>query len=300
MKTATLLSSDAFDAPARKRPSLAPGIRGKLKHLLGIKSDASLKDVLEEAIEEHEESSEQPLPPQEKILLHNMLGVGDITVSDIMVHRSAIAAVPTDISLADLIKHLMEVRHTRIPVYEDTPDHMLGFIHLKDMLPHFAGARHFDLKALLRPLIFVPASMRIIDLLVKMRHAGSHMAIVVDEYGGTDGLVTMEDVFEEIVGDIQDEHDGEEDQPYKIVPIDASTYEVDAAVPIERLEKQLGMSLVGKDQAEAFDTVGGFIFYELGRVPAVGEMIEHASGTRFEIISADARRIQKIRITLKS
>ena len=122
------------------------------------------------------------------------------------------------------------------------------------------------------------------------------MAIVVDEYGGTDGLVTMEDLFEEIVGDIQDEHDGDEDLKDKIIRIDDSTFEVDASIPIEKLERQMGLNLVTEETEEEFETLGGFIFFLLGRVPAEGEMIPHISGLRFEIASADPRRIGKVRI----
>ena len=277
-------------------PSLRHMIRAWFRHALRNRHDSSLKEALEEVIEEHEEQSEDPLAPEEKIMLHNMLSFSDIKVSDIMVPRADIAAVPHDITLDELIRHITEIRHTRVPVYEETLDRMLGFIHLKDMLPLLSREVAFDIGALLRPLLFVPPSMRIIDLLVKMRHAGSHMAIVVDEYGGTDGLVTMEDLFEEIVGDIQDEHDGDEDLKDKIIRIDDSTFEVDASIPIEKLERQMGLNLVTEETEEEFETLGGFIFFLLGRVPAEGEMIPHISGLRFEIASADPRRIGKVRI----
>jgi len=285
-------------ASAKKRTSFMPVIRG-LKNIFRIKNEASLKDALEEALEEHEEQSNEPLPPQERIMLHNMLGLAEIKVSEIMVNRAGIAAVASDITLTELIHHIKEIRHTRIPIYAETMDHMLGFIHLKDMLPLFSGETVFDIKALLRPLIFVPPSMRVIDLLVKMRHAGSHMAIVVDEYGGTDGLVTMEDLVEEIVGEIQDEHDGEEGQQYKITPLNEFMFEVDASIPLDLLEGQTGLTLVEKENEEEFDTLGGLIFYQLGHVPVPGERLTHASGIEFEIVSADPRRIGKVRVMKK-
>jgi magnesium and cobalt transporter len=281
----------------KQRSSLLYMIRGWLRRSLRQRHD-SLKEVLEEVIEEHEEQAQEPLPPEEKIMLHNMLGFADIKVSDIMVPRAEIAAVPGNITLDELIRHIIEIRHTRVPVYEETPDHMLGFIHLKDMLPLLSGSSEFDIKKLLRPLLFVPPSMRIIDLLINMRHMGSHMAMVVDEYGGTDGLVTMEDLFEEIVGDIQDEHDGDEDKKDRIVQINDTTFEVDASILIEKLEKKLGITLVAEENSGEFDTLGGFIFFQLGRVPTRGEIVRHESGARFEVLDADPRRIGKVRIRM--
>jgi len=290
------MEDKSSSAAEKSRQSLWQGVRGKLRHLLRRKHDASLKEALEEVIEEHEEQAEERLPPQEKIMLHNMLNFGDIKVSDIMIPRPEIAAVPGDITLDELTRHIIEIHHTRIPVYEETLDKMLGFIHLKDMLPLLSGDARFDMQKLLRPLLFVPPSMRIIDLLVKMRHAGSHMAIVVDEYGGTDGLVTMEDLFEEIVGDIHDEHDGDEDQKDRIQRVNSHTFDVDARMPIEKLERQMGLNLVTEEKEGEFDTLGGFVFFQLGRVPAKGEVLRHGSGASFEIIDADPRRIRKVRI----
>ena len=278
------------------RASITKSLRLWVRQALRSKQDASLKEALEEVIEEHEEQGDEALPPEEKTMLHNMLHFGDIKVSDIMVHRAGIAAVANDITLSELTKHITEVRHTRIPVYEETLDKMLGFIHLKDMLPLFSGASSFDITKLLRPLIFVPPSMRIIDLLVKMRSAGSHMAIVVDEYGGTDGLVTMEDLFEEVFGEIQDEHDGDEALEHKIVQVSDKIFEMDASIPIEKLERQMGLNLVTEEKEDEFDTLGGLIFFQLGRVPAKGEIIPHISGVRFEIVTADPRRIGRVRI----
>src|SRR5690606_17140353 len=143
----------------------------------------------------------------EKIILHNVLSLGELDVSDIMIPRADIVAIPQDITLTELKHEIAEHHHTRMPVYEDSLDKILGFIHVKDLLPMLAGDAVYDLSEIMRKLLVVPPSMPILDLLLNMRQTGSHIAIVVDEYGGTDGLVTMEDVFEELVGDIQDEHD---------------------------------------------------------------------------------------------
>src|SRR5581483_7658832 len=185
------------------------------------------------------------------------------------------------------------------PVYEETLDRVQGFIHVKDLIPLLSGDAPFDMSSLIRSLLFVPPSMPIIDLLRKMRHAGSHMAIVVDEYGGTDGLVTMEDLFEEIVGDIQDEHDSDEGQEDKIVRIGDHAFEVNARIRIEKLERELGLNLVTEEKAGEFDTLAGLIFFQLGRVPSKGEIVTHISGIRFEIADADSRRIRKVRILTK-
>lgn len=278
---------------AMPRASLLQAIRSWLRHAMG--GPASLKEVLEEAIEEHEEQADERLAPEEKIMLHNVLSFSDIKVSDIMTPRADIAAVPSDITLLQLKSHILSMRHTRIPVYQETLDKVVGFIHVKDLLPMLAGDESFAISDVLRELLFVPPSMRIIDLLVRMRHAGGHMAIVVDEFGGTDGLVTMEDLFEEIVGDIQDEHD-EDEQEDKIVSLGGNRYEVSARIAVDKLEKELGIVLLEGGRPVNFDTLGGLIVSDLGRVPSRGESVPHSSGIRFEIVDADARRIRKVRI----
>ncbi|MDE3017114.1 MAG: HlyC/CorC family transporter [Pseudomonadota bacterium] len=270
-------------------------LRCRLKRLFKPR-DASLKEALEEAIEEHEE--QERLEPEEKVMLHNVLSFGDLTVGDIMVPRADIAAVAADISLEDLKSHITAERHTRIPVYEDTLDHVLGFIHVKDLFPMLSGDAPFAVRSVVRNALFVPPSMRIIDLLVKMRHAGSHMAIVVDEYGGTDGLVTMEDLFEEIVGDIHDEHDSEEEHEDRILRISDTMFEVSARIRVESLEKALGLRLASEEESAEFDTLGGLIFSQLGRVPGKGEIVPHVSGIRFEIYDADARRLRRVRVLM--
>lgn len=289
--------ADAEVEEESQRHSLLERMRSWLRSVLREK-DTSLKEVLEEVIEEHEEQAEERLAPEEKIMLHNVLSFSDIKVSDIMTPRADIAAVSSDISWHDLKKHIIEMRHTRVPVYEGTLDQVLGFIHVKDLLSLLSQEEQFDIHQFLRPLLFVPPSMRIIDLLIRMRHAGSHMAIVVDEYGGTDGLVTMEDLFEEIVGDIQDEHDEDEGSEYRITRINEATFDVSARIPIERLEKQLGLNLITEEKEGEFDTLGGLIFFQLGRVPSKGETVQHPTGIHFEIVEADPRRIHKVRILM--
>lgn len=286
------------EAVTQPRSSFLYNVRFWLKHMLRFRTDASLKEALEEVIEEHEEQAQERLEPEEKVMLHNVLAFSDIKVSDIMVPRTDIAAVPTDITLEQLKAHVNEQRHTRIPVYEETLDRIKGFIHVKDLFPMFAGDAVFNMQSVMRKLLFVPPSMRILDLLVNMRHAGSHMAIVVDEYGGTDGLVTMEDLFEELVGDIQDEHDDDEEAEDTVIRVNPKVIEVNARIRIEKLSEELGITFATQEQSSEFDTLGGLIFFQLGRVPAKGEIVPHNSGARFEVIDVDPRRIRKVRVHL--
>lgn len=277
--------------------SLGGAVRSWLRRIASPRSDASLKEALEEVIEEHEGQAETPMDPQEKVMLHNMLSFSDIKVDDIMIPRTDIIAVPYDIGLEELKRHFIVERHTRVPIFKDTLDTVLGFLHVKDMLPMLSGDKPFNIDAVKRQLLFVPPSMRVMDLLVRMRQAGSHMAIVVDEYGGTDGLVTMEDVFEEIVGEIHDEHDDEE-LAERITRVGPGSAEVSGRIPIEILEKEFGLNLMPQDKPDEFDTLGGLIFFHLGRIPAKGEKINHPSGVRFEVLDADMRRIRRVRLHL--
>lgn len=278
------------------RNSLLPKLVGWVKQVAGVRNDTSLKETLEEIIEEHNGHDKDFLEPEERVMLHNVLSFGDTRVSDIMIPRTDIAAVSVDISLVDLKAHILEQKHTRIPVYEEKLDQVLGFVHVKDLLSMIGGEQEYNLREVMREVLFVPPSMRIMDLLLKMRHTGGHMAIVVDEYGGTDGLVTMEDLFEEIVGDIHDEHDEDEEEEDKIVKTTEGVYEVNARIRIEKLEQELGLNLITEEKDDEFDTLGGFIFFQLGHVPAKGEVLEIATGIRFEVLEADPRRITKVRI----
>lgn len=281
----------------REKPSLFRRIGSKLKRKGGKQApDATLKEALEEVLEEHEQSA-MMMAPEEKTMFRNMLEFADLTVSDIMVPRTDIVAVEDTISLDDLKKHVLEQRHTRIPVYTDTLDTIRGFIHIKDLVPMLSGDEPYDLAKLVRHMPFIPPSMRIIDLLFTMRHSGSHIAIVIDEYGGTDGLVTMEDLVEEIVGEIQDEHDDEEQQEH-FIWINENVIEADARVRVDRLEEEMALAIRSEEDDDDFDTIGGLIFFHLGRVPARGEVVNQpAIGLKFEILEADSRRIRKVRIT---
>lgn len=271
-----------------------------VRNVFGGKSaEASLQEALEEMIEEHREEGGKTLSAEERTMLHNMLKVGDLTVSDVMIPRTEIIAVEHDITLTELKAVLLEQRHTRMPVYQRTLDRLQGFIHLKDLVSALSGDEPFDIDKVMRDVLFVAPSMKVVDLLVQMRVSGDHMAIVVDEYGGTDGLLTMEDVFEEIVGEIQDEHD-ETEHEQELRRISLLCYEADARMPVEALERALHVHLRhGEDEEDTYDTLGGLIFQRMGRVPARGEIFQIDGVARLEIMEADPRRIRKVKITLR-
>lgn len=268
------------------------------KGLIAGKEESSLKDMIEEALEDHGNVSTQ-LSEEERTLLKNVVSFGELTVKDIMVPRADILAVERDVTLDNLLKHVQEIGHTRVPVYHDSLDKIEGFIHVKDLFIYLSHETGFSIENVLREILFVPPSMRIVDLLLKMRVSGCHMAIVVDEYGGTDGLVTMEDLFEEIVGEIQDEHDDEAPQAL-MHWVSEHVLEADARADIEEVETMLGNKLrTPTEEAEDYDTLGGHLFASLGRVPVRGEVImRHDLGLKIDIIAADPRRIHKVRITL--
>lgn len=287
-------------APRRSNGNGHSGAFYRVLAWLGLKKshESTLREAVEEVLEEHEEHAESTLNPEEKSLIQNILNFGEITVSDVMIPQSEMVTVERDVSQDELVRLFIEQRHTRLPVCEGSIDHISGFIHVKDMLPVLGGGAPFSMTDLLRNILFVPPSMRIVDLLIQMRQSAVHMAIVVDEYGGTSGLVTLEDLFEEIVGEIHDEHDAE-DQQQEAEPIfswnSGGSVVVDAATRIDKLEEDLDIRLV--DEEEDFDTLGGLIFSNLGRVPRRGETAElESSGIRIEVLDADERRINKVRL----
>lgn len=275
------------------------GFLRSIRDLFGWRSgEVSLRESLEEAIEEHEEGSNTvSLGDREREMLFNVLEYGELRIDDVMVPRGDIVAVQDDIAFSDLVKLFAEAAHSRMPVFRETLDDVVGMVHVKDALKLIAdgmAAEEFQMASIRRSVLFVPASMRVIDLLAKMRASRTHMAIVVDEYGGTDGLVTVEDMVEEIVGEMEDEHDAVEEPD--LVPLDAGGFDADARVDIEELEEALGVDLRPEERIEDVDTLGGLVFLLADRVPDIGEVILHESGYRFEVLDADPRRISKVRV----
>jgi len=274
-----------------------------LKALLGFKQgEVSLRESLEEALEEHEEETRgQALGADEREMLFNVLEYGALKVNDVMVPRGDIVAVPSDVSYEDLVKVFADAAHSRMPVYRGSLDDAQGMVHVKDVLKVAAAGDDttaFKIAAIQRSVLYVPASMKVVDLMAKMRQGRTHMAIVVDEYGGTDGLVTVEDIVEEVIGEIDDEHD--EVEAPDIVSLAGGGYDADARAEIEELEDLLGVDLLPDDQDEDVDTLGGLVFSLAGCVPEIGEVILHDSGYKFEVVDADPRRIHKVRIHLSA
>ena len=220
-------------------------------------------------------------------------------VRDVMIPRIEISAVDIDMTLAELLSFFAENAHSRVPVYRGTLDDPVGFVHLKDVVSEIsrdgseANMQTRPLQELKREILFVPASMRLADLLVKMQTSRIHIALVVDEYGGTDGLVSLEDLVEQIVGDIEDEHD--EDNAF-ILDKGMNVWEVDARAQIEDFEEETHTVLTLEDYEDEIDTMGGLVFALAGRVPQRGEIIAHPAGVELEVVDADPRRIKKLRI----
>ena len=255
--------------------------------------EASLSDTLEELAERTEEDDE-PVSLHERSLFENIIALRDMTAEDVMIPRADIVAVPKTIELEALVEVMVKKAHSRLPVYGDTLDDIAGMVHIKDVLGCVAAGREFSLQALLRRVLFVSPAIRVLDLLSEMRLSRTHMALVVDEFGGIDGLITIEDLVEEIVGEIDDEHDI--DQTPKLIRLSDGCYIADARFEVEDLEEKLSFSLLDEDEDEDIDTLGGLVFSLAGRVPARGELIEHPSGIQFEVLDADPRRIRRLRI----
>ena len=277
-----------------------PGLFWKLQSLLRRKAAESVRDRVEELIERGEdhrhttELDDTDLDTHERALLSNVLRLQGTTAYDVMVPRADIMAMPLELTLDEAIALIQKDGHSRFPVYRESLDDIAGMVHIKDVFAAVGSDAPFDLKAVLRKPLFVVPSIPVLDLLLQMRQSRIHMALVVDEYGGIDGLITIEDLVETIVGDISDEHD--EDVEPQITERPDGTIELDARTPIKMFEAKLGQVLTEEERAADIDTVGGLIFTLAGRVPAKGELISHPSGLEFRILDADPRRIRRLRV----
>ena len=230
-------------------------------------------------------------------MLVNLRNMHGLRVEDVAIPRADLIAVPASISRDDLLQVFKESGFSRIPVHGETLDDPLGLVHLKDVvLFDTSDDATFDLAAVIRPLLFAPPSMPLGALLQKMQKERMHMALVIDEYGGTDGLVTMEDLVEQIVGEIADEHDSDEDQMWSSET--TGVYRALARADLEDFETAAGVDLLPDDLDEDVDTLGGLVFMLSGRVPSRGEVVRHPQGHEFEVLDADARRIKRLRIRL--
>ena len=269
-------------------------LRNFLRLIRRPRNGENLRETIDEMIEEPAADDRGSLSGHERLLIGNVLKIHDQTAADVMVPRVDIVALDVETPFPDVVKCMVVQGHSRVPVYRETLDDVIGFIHVKDVLGPVAERREPKLGPLLRKLLFVAPSVPILDLLVQMRQARTHIAMVVDEFGGIDGLVTIEDLIEEIVGDIEDEHDIA-DRPSLVERADGSLI-ADARTPIEMLEAHHGTRLLPKGDQEEVDTLGGLVSSLAGRVPKRGEVITHPSGIEFEVLDADPRRVKRLRL----
>lgn len=269
----------------------------------GRDHEPTLREQLEEAIAEHEEDTDDQeaadhsgdLTAAERTMLRNLLHFSEHRVDDVMVPRSDIIAIDESASFADCIAAFAEHGHSRLPVYRDTLDSIIGMIHIKDIFAVLAEGKEQpeSLEAFIRQPRFVPENMSVLALLDEMRRTRTHLAIIVDEYSGTEGLVTIEDLVEEIVGEIEDEHDEEPEALF--AQVSPEMWECDARAELDDVAKTIDPKLAVVD--EDVDTLGGLAFVIAGQVPVVGQVLLHgASGWRLEILEGDEKRVTRLRL----
>ena len=293
----------------------------RLLHLFSLKSKDSLRDDIEDALAETDDGGD--VSPKERAMLKNVLELHRVRVDDVMVPRSEIVAVAADTPLGELLRVFRDAGHSRLPVYGDTIDDAKGMIHIRDVVGFLSAqadgvadpARErpdgpapqsctLDLTLtaeaanLVRTVLFAPPSMPAIDLLVRMQATHTHMALVVDEYGGTDGLVTIENLVERVVGDIEDEHDV--DAAVLIQQCEDLTFVADARAKLEKVSEALKVDLTSHGVADDIDTLGGLVTTLAGRVPAPGDLIPGPNGLAFEVLEADPRRLKRVRILARA
>ncbi len=249
----------------------------------------SVREAIQELIVEGSEAG-TAIDADERTLIVNILKLHEVTVADVMLPRAEIVAADIETPLADLIEIMAREAHSRLPLYRDTLDDVVGFVHIKDVLSCLDQAKQTKIKDLVRDILFAAPSARVLDLLLEMRASHVHMAVVVDEFGGVGGLVTIEDLVEEIVGEIEDEHD--EEGPALLMRPDGSIL-ADARTRIEDFEILYG-AFASAEEREEIDTLGGVVFGLIDRVPRRAEVITHPAGLEFEIIDADPRRIKRL------
>tara|TARA_R110002051_G_scaffold1330_3_gene7403 strand:+ start:3006 stop:3914 length:909 start_codon:yes stop_codon:yes gene_type:complete len=283
-------SEDTLTAVETEEVEDAPKSGGFFSRMMGALSTS-------DALDDEETTAMQA----DRLSARGMMNLRRMRVDDVAVPKADITAVPITTSLDELVSVFKESGLTRLPVYDGTLDTPVGMAHLKDLaLTHgFNGKNEeFDLAAMLRPLVYVPPSMTIGVLLTKMQAERRHMALVIDEYGGVDGLVTIEDLIEQVIGEIEDEHDVDEGKYWTVEK--PGCYLALAKTPLDDFETEIGHSLTDHDDVdeEEIDTLGGLVFMLSGRVPARGEVVVHPDGPEFEVIDADPRRIKRLRVRM--
>lgn len=289
------------------------GLFERVRALFGL-APASARDDIEDAIEE---SASEEFTPQERAILKNVLALHDVRVEDVMVPRADVIALSLDTPLSEVLDCFRTAGHSRLPVYDETLDDPRGMIHIRDFVVFLASDPRFGLMKgpengsashdgqagldmplsaarILRPVLYAPPSMPALDLLLKMQASRTHMALVIDEYGGTDGLVSIEDVMESIVGDIEDEHD--EDETPELRPSGDGGFFADARAPLDAVSQAVGFDFASLPDAEGVDTIGGLVTAVAGRVPNRGEILTGPGEFEFEVLDADPRRIKRLKI----
>ena len=274
-------------------------LSNKFKTFFKINERENIKDVLEDLIEDNGNGQEK-IDDGTKNIFKNVINLNNKCIEDVMIPRADIDAVSLETTYADLVSFIDKTKHSRIPVFDDNLDKILGMVHIRDLFEKINQTNNKKntkiSKNMIRKILFSSPSMKVLDLLLKMRSEQIHMSIVVDEFGGTNGIVTIEDLVEEIVGEIKDEHDFEEADEIK--KISKKSFEISARILIEDFEERLKVNLNLDDKNEV-DTLGGFIFFLLGRIPGRGEVINYKKKLEFTIIEADTRRIKRVLVTLK-
>jgi CBS domain containing-hemolysin-like protein len=310
-------SEDAQSTGAGQSGS-SPSLLKRFLSLFGVRNGSTIRDDLEDALAE-QGGDAASFSPGERAMLNNILRLRELRVEDVMVPRADIEAVDLSTTLGDLLNHFERGAHSRMPVYVETLDDPRGMVHIRDVVAHLIrGSRqkngrsrktlpanaplalgNVDLNRtiadlnIVRPLLFVPPSMLASDLMARMQTSRIQMALVIDEYGGTDGLVSLEDIVEMVIGDIEDEHD--EDDPM-IEKTGDGIFIVDGRAEIDEVASAIGDGFTAGEHAEDVDTIGGIIFNTLGRVPVRGEVVQAVPGFEFHVLDADPRRIKRVRI----
>lgn len=279
-------------------PSMLEGLLRRLRELAtGESNNGSLRETLEDLLEEEEAGGGiEQFTADERELLLNALSFGELRVDDVMVPRADICAIEIGASLAEIVAAMRAAGHSRLLVFRGTLDDVVGLVHIKDLLPFWGDGEGFQLAKVMRPVPVVPPSMRVLDLLLEMRKSHAHMAAVVDEFGGTDGLATVEDLVVELLGELHDEHRGEE--PAQLVRRADGKVEADARVDIDDLEELLDCQLLTEDERDEVDTLGGLIVTMADRIPDVGDELRHPAGFVFHVLDADPRRIKRVLIEI--
>jgi CBS domain containing-hemolysin-like protein len=290
------------------------GLFERLRGLLGLQA-GSVRDDIEEALEDSDGGAD--FTAKERAILKNVLSLHDVRIADVMAPRADVVALPLEATVAEALATFRTAGHSRLPVFHETLDDPRGMVHIRDFLDFLASDPAFGLIAseasapegarkqfnmstplaqtpLVRPLLFTPPSMPALDLLARMQASRIHIALVIDEYGGTDGLVSMEDIVETIVGNIEDEHDEAEGEQISLGA--DGKFTVEARAPLDAVSKAVGLDLAGLEQADDVDTIGGLVTAIAGRVPTRGEIVAGPQGIEFEVLDGDPRRLKRVRI----